>query len=387
MKLLRALCAFALIAGSTALPALAGDRGHGAIFYSTSQHRYSWAKSQTDDATAARIAQALCAGGTQYSSEIIAAYRGGDANADATGDGADIRQPASDCVKVIKFDSESNHQCGGFGYVYNGRISDGKRERTRAEVRNDLSDWDKTVIVCNDETATTGLERFGQALQNLANALSGHNNTNSDGNNVNDDGGPKNSNDGNSPLTSTSIGLRNDTHATVTYFVACPNDSKWQAARTIAPGDERFVDSSDFGNCSKIMVDISSVAADGGKVDQKHELAGGHTYRIVTMSGGNYPDIDTAALNNTASGDLRIDNDLPLKANLTFTCPNLTPTKKTVAANDSLPQHLNCSSGATVTVEVFGNGGMSQTRTFNVENGVEYHLRFDQNTQLLRLQP
>jgi hypothetical protein len=146
----------------------AQNQGHGSIYYSPSGNRVGWAKSLSSDGDADAAARAMCQGG-QPSSDLVQEYRNGQAGASGTsGNAQPFTVVLSDCRRIIKFDSTSNHQCGGFGYSSNGNFSNGDRRSSHDEVAKDLSNWPDTFIICNNDRSVSTAEKIGAALGALA---------------------------------------------------------------------------------------------------------------------------------------------------------------------------------------------------------------------------
>ncbi len=133
--------------------ALADNGGHGSIYYSPSTHRIGWAKNLDNDQTANDVAFEMCRGGGQYSNQANSALNNNQAGVNASNfTHPSLLDSASDCRRIIKFDSNDDHVCGGFGFdPQSGRFSNGYRESNATAVGQDLSSWTYGLILCNND--------------------------------------------------------------------------------------------------------------------------------------------------------------------------------------------------------------------------------------------
>ena len=359
---------------ATTVPAFAQqDRGHGAIYYSPSGHRVGWARSLPDDATADHVARAMCQGG-QIDGQSLQASTAGQGGLDATGNVPSLNVVLTDCTRVTKFDSYLNHQCGGFGFSFNGGISQGKHDRSQQRVLNHLSSWPSTFVRCNDDPPTSGLSRFASALGDLAAALGGNHNSGTPSTGPVVPVGP---------VSGASIAFRDDATSNVSYQLKCTGESAYHNF-TIAPGVTQTNDASSWGmSCSQYDVEIQTSLNDGSQTQVHHTLQAGGPYGIT--AGGNGFDIAT----NSGQSVMTVTNDTTNSITFTLSatsngCPNLTQTTLTVAAGNTITHHLGCPQGATLTVST-GTNSDSVAKLYPVSNGASYHLRYDPNLQVITL--
>lgn len=367
---LRALLVIAVVAAS-AVPAQAQqDRGHGSIYYSPSGHRIGWARSLPNDASADRVASAMCQGG-QIDSYALNAYSNNQGGVSATGSGPDLTTVLNDCFKIKKFDSRANHQCGGFGYTLDGRYSRGVRERDQRGVQRDLSSWPQRFVICNDDASVSGFDKFVGALDALSKALGGDDHRSNNGSN----GGTSYSPSG----SQTGITFTNTTSNPVKASLKCANETAFHAIQ-IPAGATHTYDASSWGNsCGTYTVQIVTIDNDGSQTQNQHTLNAGGPYAIVFN--GDSLDLGSAPAPAPA---LVVFNDTAQPVNFSVQCPNVAPTTLSVNAGSSISHVLQCTQGAMLELET-GNTANSTTKSYPVANGRTYHIHIDPNLNLFTL--
>jgi hypothetical protein len=347
-----------------AVPARAEDRGHGAIYYSASGNRIGWAKSLGSDGDADQAAAAMCRGG-QIDAVFLQEFQNQQAGVSATGTGPQIDVVESDCRKIIKFDSADNHQCAGFGFNGSGNVSNGVRKSDRPGVENSLSSWSQTFVICNDDRSVSGIERFANALNQLAGALNGSNNANSS----------QIAQPGN--INATTVVFHNVTNATATVGLKCTNESSYHTF-TVSAGGTQSIDGSSWGEgCATYDFIVTTPAADGSSTSVTHQIQGGRSYNVVFNQQKNAFDL------GGGNSNLIIVNDTNIDLTYLVMCPSLSPSKHTIASGATSSTHLNCNNG---TLQVATGTSTDATyKSFPVQNGKTYHLRFDPNAQVITI--
>lgn len=347
----------------SSLPAAAQSRGHGAIFYSSSGARIGWSKSLSSDDDARSAAQAMCQGG-QIAPAYLQEFQEQEAGVSSTGSGPPLSAMLSDCREIIKFDSSANHQCGGFGFAANGNISPGQRARDRSGVQSALSNWPQSFIICNDDQAVSGIEKFATALSALANALS-----------------PNNQNQGLQPgqIGGTAVSFRNTSAALATFGLKCPNESSYHSF-SVPSGTSLTVDASNWGmSCDTYAFLITTTGADGSTTSLAHQVQGGRSYDIAFNPQKGVLDLATGA---PVGSGVRILNDTNITLTYTLMCPAKTPTTLTLDAGSARTTHINCDSGTLQVVS--GTSSAEATyKSMPIQNGGTYHLRYDPNSQAI----
>jgi hypothetical protein len=211
----------------SAVPGLAQQGGgHGAIYYSPSAHRIGWAKNLPSDQNADNAAFAFCRGGTMdaLTNQEFSEQRAG---ASATAAGPPLATVVSDCSRVIKFDSSSDHRCAGFGFSRNA-VSRGVRDRDRAAVERDLaSSWGSAFVACNDNGPVIGVESLGARAVPVATAGAPVSGTTTVCNSIVTPG---------RVLTWTSFNQDGSQHATGTMSITKVSGSYFDAIQTAAGG-------------------------------------------------------------------------------------------------------------------------------------------------------
>jgi hypothetical protein len=356
---------FAFMAAWT-LPGLTQDRGHGAIYYSASGSRIGWSKSLGSDGDADQAAAAMCRGG-QIQAVYLQEFQNQQAGVSATGAGPQIGVAETDCRKIIKFDSADNHQCAGFGFDANGNVSGGVRKSDRSSVESSLSSWSQTFVICNDDRSVSGVQQFANALGQLAAALGGSNRSNQT-NQTNQ-------------INSTTVVFHNVTNSTATVGLKCTDESSYHSF-TVSAGGTQSIDGSSWGEgCGTYDFLVTTPAADGSSTSVTHQVQGGRSYNVVFNQQKNAFDLGGAG----GGGNLVVVNDTNADITYLVMCPSLNPTKRTVAAGASNSTHLNCN---TATLQVATGSSTDATyKSFPVQNGKTYHLRFDANAQDIVIVP
>lgn len=363
-----------LVAGGGFASAQQGH-GNGSIYYSPSGHRGGWAKSLGDDPTADSVAKQWCQGGQvdSLAAQAFNAKEGGVYVTSSTPTALTV--PVSDCVKVIKFDSRDNHQCGGFGFNADGRFSNGVRASDQNRVQNDLSSWQQNFIICNDDRAVGGTERFLNSVSSFLGALNtalGGKNTARPAANVAASAQPG------------PIAFRNDTTLAIPYAIKCSQEPV-SAYRTlnIAPGQTQTVDPTVWGiaPCSNFDVSIDSRAADGSRTTFHKVLNAGGPYSIFVNPTVSDIEVATAQSGSGAvsGSSVIISNDGDRSLYFFLSCPGGTPAKMTLDAGKAASYTLPCAGG---TLDLPTN---AITKHYDVVAGQTYHLHWDSNGKIWTL--
>ena len=344
------------------------DRGHGAIVLSSSFNRIGWARSLSSDGDAHRAAFAMCRGG-QIDATSLQDFSDKHAGISATGPGPLVDTIASDCNLVIKFDSASNHQCGGFGFDSNQRHSNGAREDSESAVNADLSSWSQKFVVCNDDQAVSGAGNFFSALDKIARAFGGGRSRPV----ATPTAAPV-------AFTGSAITFQNDLPTQVTYYLKCTNEATYHTF-TILGGSNARNDAATWGaSCPSYDLQIPGAGTSGGgtAVVSKTLQAGGPYHFAFDARQSLLTVLDSSAGLGTTS-DVTIVNDTPGPVIFMVTCPNLAPTSLSVAGNGTISHRMACDQGATLSVST-GTTGNSVAYAYPVSNGRIYHLRLDSNS-------
>ncbi|MDE2482571.1 MAG: hypothetical protein KGN02_10315 [bacterium] len=347
------LALVAVLVAATATPAFADqDRGHGAIYYSPSGHRIGYARSLPNDDIADHVASAMCQGG-QLDADTLNAYSNHEGGASATGSGPDFNTVLTDCRKLVKFTSTKDHQCGGFGYSYDNRYSKGTAARDRRDVNDKLSNWPQKFVVCNDDRAVSGFERFMGALSSLANDLN------------NATGG----NNGGSGQPVSQISFTNTTNTAVGFGLKCPSEATYHQMQIAANATQSYDASSWGGSCGTYNVEIVTNENDGSVTKNDRTVNAGGPYSFVFN--GEAVDLGTAP-----AQPLTVINDTQQQVYFTFNCPGAAPATLTINAGGSVQQMLGCSTGAELDLNT-GTQTNSTTKIYSVANGQTWHIQVD----------
>jgi hypothetical protein len=350
---------------AAALPAAAQQsHGYGSIYLSPSGHRIGWAKSLGSEGSADDVARHWCQGG-QLDGQAAQAYRDNEGGAAATATAwTSLATPVGDCFKVIKFASNVGHRCAGFGFNPDGRYSRGVRKANRSDVQSALSSWQQTFVICNDDQAVSGTERFLNGLSKFASAL-------------NDLVGGNGSSKAPSSAAVASnapgpIVFRNDTSLRVPYRVKCSTDAD-SAYHTLSidPGQTQTVDPTVWGSppCSAFVVAIESQANDGSTSSFTNTFSPGGPYSIYVNSAGGA--IEAGGTSTSAADGITVVNDATKPLFFYLSCPGTTPTKMTLASGNRASYPLGCSSG---TLDL---PTKALTKHYPVIPGQTYHLHWD----------